>query len=59
MNTVRATFNPVSLDELMAVTTTRVDAAMRLSERGLGTMERLVRAQKRRVGEVPELRQAV
>jgi DSF synthase len=59
MNTVRATCNPVSLDELMAVTTTWVDAAMRLSERGLGTMERLVRAQKRRVGEVPELRQVV
>ncbi len=59
MNTVRATCNPVSLDELMAVTTTWVDAAMRLSERGLGTMERLVRAQKRRVGDVPELRQVV
>ena len=59
MNTVRATCNPVSLDELMAVTTTWVDAAMRLSDRGLGTMERLVRAQKRRVGDAPELRQVV
>lgn len=59
MNTVRATCNPVSLDELMAVTTTWVDAAMRLSERGLGTMERLVRAQKRRTVEMPELRQVV
>jgi DSF synthase len=59
MNTVRATCNPVSLDELMAVTGTWVDAAMRLSERGLQTMERLVRAQKRRVSDLPDLRQVV
>ena len=59
LNTVRATCNPVSLDELMSVTATWVDAAMRLSERGLQNMERLVRAQKRRVGEAPGLRQVV
>ena len=59
LNTVRATCNPVSLDELMSVTATWVDAAMRLSERGLQNMERLVRAQKRRVGEAPDLRQVV
>lgn len=59
MNTVRMTCNPVSLDELMQVTTTWVDAAMRLGERGLQTMERLVRAQKRRAGATPELRQVV
>jgi DSF synthase len=59
LNTVRATCNPVSLDELMSVTATWVDAAMRLSERGLQNMERLVRAQKRRVGEAPSLRQVV
>ncbi len=59
MNTVRSTVNPVSLDELMSVTTTWVDAAMRLGEKGLNTMERLVRAQKRRVGATPELRQVV
>lgn len=59
MNTVRTTCNPVSLDELMRVTATWVDAAMRLSERGLQNMERLVRAQKRRTGEVPTLRQVV
>ncbi|HEX4853271.1 crotonase/enoyl-CoA hydratase family protein [Arenimonas sp.] len=59
LNTVRATCNPVSLDELMSVTATWVDAAMRLSERGLQNMERLVRAQKRRVGDVPDLRQVV
>lgn len=59
MNTVRTTCNPVSLDELMRVTATWVDAAMRLSERGLQNMERLVRAQKRRSGEAPVLRQVV
>lgn len=59
LNTVRATCNPVSLDELMSVTATWVDAAMRLSERGLQNMERLVRAQKRRVGEAPGLRQVI
>jgi DSF synthase len=59
MNTVRATVAPVSLDELMRVTGTWVDAAMRLGERGLQTMERLVRAQKRRAGELPSLRRAV
>ncbi|GAB2503216.1 crotonase/enoyl-CoA hydratase family protein [Arenimonas alkanexedens] len=59
LNTVRSTCNPVSLEELMSVTATWVDAAMRLSERGLQNMERLVRAQKRRVGEAPGLRQVV
>jgi len=59
MNTVRATVNPVSLDELTRVTHTWVDAAMRLSERALTTMERLVRAQNRRTGELPGLRQVV
>jgi DSF synthase len=61
MNTVRATVAPVSLDELMRVTNTWVDAAMRLGDKGLNTMERLVRAQKRRVGETgaPSLRQVV
>lgn len=59
LNTVRATVAPVSLDELMRVTGTWVDAAMRLSERGLQTMERLVRAQKRRVGDAPALRQVI
>lgn len=59
MNTVRMTCNPVSLDELMRVTTTWVDAAMRLGDRGLQTMERLVRAQKRRVPGAAALRQVV
>jgi DSF synthase len=59
MNAVRATVAPVSLDELMRVTNTWVDAAMRLGDKGLSTMERLVRAQKRRAGEAPALRQVV
>ncbi|CAN5137192.1 crotonase/enoyl-CoA hydratase family protein [soil metagenome] len=49
MNAVRHACKPVSLDELLEVTTEWVDAAMRLNERGLRTMERLVRAQQRRV----------
>jgi DSF synthase len=36
-----------------------VDAAMRLSDRGLQTMERLVRAQNRRGDKAPTLRQVV
>ena len=59
MNSVRMTCNPVSLDELMRVTTTWVDAAMRLGDRGLQTMERLVRAQKRRVAGGAPLRQVI
>jgi DSF synthase len=48
MNAVRQACRPVSLDELLAVTTQWVDSAMRLNERGLRTMERLIRAQQRR-----------
>lgn len=48
MNGVRQACRPVSLEELLTVTTGWVDAAMRLDERGLRTMERLVRAQQRR-----------
>ena len=48
MNTVRQACRPVSLDELLSVTTEWVDAAMRLNDRGLRTMERLIRAQQRR-----------
>jgi DSF synthase len=50
MNAVRHACQPVSLDELLEVTTEWVDAAMRLNERGLRTMERLIRAQERRAG---------
>jgi DSF synthase len=48
MNVVRQASQPVTLDELLSVTTEWVDAAMRLNERGLKTMERLIRAQQRR-----------
>lgn len=48
MNAVRQASHPVSLDELLTVTSEWVDAAMRLNERGLKTMERLIRAQQRR-----------
>lgn len=50
MNAVRQSCRPVSLDELLAVTTEWVDAAMRLGDRGLKTMERLIRAQQKRAG---------
>jgi DSF synthase len=48
MNAVRQACKPVSLDELLAVTGEWVEAAMRLDERGLRTMERLIRAQDKR-----------
>ena len=53
MNAVRQACKPVSLEELLAVTTEWVDAAMRLSERGLHTMERLIRAQQKRAESAP------
>jgi DSF synthase len=52
MNVVRQACRPVSLEELLAVTTAWVDAAMRLNERALRTMERLIRAQRRRADAV-------
>ena len=52
MNTVRHACNPVSLEELLTVTTEWVDAAMRLNDKGLRTMERLIRAQQRRAESV-------
>jgi DSF synthase len=48
MNTVRQACRPVSLEELISVTTEWVDAAMRLNDSALRTMERLIRAQRRR-----------
>lgn len=50
MNTVRQACRPVSLEELLSVTTEWVDAAMRLNDGALRTMERLIRAQQRRAG---------
>lgn len=54
MNAIRQACKPVTLDELLAVTTEWVDAAMRLNERALRTMERLIRAQQRRAEVVPQ-----
>ena len=51
MNTVRQACRPVGLDELLSVTTEWVDAAMRLNEPALRTMERLIRAQQRRAAQ--------
>jgi DSF synthase len=55
MNAVRQACKPVTLDELLSVTSEWVDAAMRLNDRGLRTMERLVRAQERRAAGVGHL----
>lgn len=55
MNTVRQACRPIHLDELLAVTTQWVDAAMRLNDRGLKTMERLIRAQRMRAEATPGL----
>lgn len=47
-NRVRRVANPVTREELMAITGIWVDAALNLGERSLRTMERIVRAQIRR-----------
>lgn len=49
MNNVRAVASPVNRSELMEITERWVDAALTIDERALRTMERLVRAQKKRV----------
>lgn len=48
MNAVRGVSQPVSHDELMAITEIWVDTAMALGEKSLRMMERIVRAQERR-----------
>lgn len=48
MNRVQASCHPVSFEELMTVTEIWVDTALKLGEKSLRTMERLVRAQLRR-----------
>jgi DSF synthase len=52
MNAVRQACRPVSLDELLEVTNEWVDAAMRLGDRALHCMERLVRAQQKRADNI-------
>jgi DSF synthase len=49
---VRREFESVTRDELDRITTMWVDAAVRLTERDLRMMDRLVRAQQRTTGEV-------
>ena len=50
MHKVRAMAQPVTLDEMMAITGVWVDTALQLGEKSMRTMERLVRAQYRRHG---------
>jgi DSF synthase len=49
----RQHFNPISYDELMNITKIWVEAALRLDERDLKLMNRLVRAQLKRVQSAP------
>jgi DSF synthase len=42
---------PVTLEEMMAITEVWVDTAMQLGEKSMRTMERLVRAQYKRHAE--------
>ncbi|MFC5578101.1 crotonase/enoyl-CoA hydratase family protein [Lysobacter niabensis] len=48
LNAVRGISQPVSRDELMSITELWVDSALRLGDRSLRMMERIVRAQVRR-----------
>lgn len=48
LNAVRTMANPVSRDELMNITELWVDSALRLGDKSLRMMERIVRAQIRR-----------
>jgi DSF synthase len=54
MNRVRELRNPASLAELMQITEVWVDTAMQLGEKSLRTMERIVRAQRKRPDGVEE-----
>lgn len=51
MNRIRETHTRVPFEELRDITELWVDSALRLDERNIRTMERLVRAQDRRIGE--------
>jgi len=50
MRRIRATHNEVPFEELRGITELWVESALRLGDRDLRTMERLVRAQDRRIG---------
>ncbi len=51
MNRIRETHTRVPFEELRDITELWVDSALQLDERNIRTMERLVRAQDRRIGE--------
>lgn len=53
MNRVQAACHPVGFEELMTVTEIWVDTALKLGDKSLRTMERLVRAQLRRPQSAP------
>lgn len=53
LNAVRGIAQPVTHQELMAITEVWVDAALALGEKSLRTMDRIVRAQTRRSGIAP------
>ena len=53
MHKVRRICQPVALEELLTVTECWVDTALQLGEKSLGTMERLVRAQRKRFNVAP------
>jgi DSF synthase len=48
LNTVRNACAPISLEQLLSITSEWVYAAMRLNDRGLRNMERLINAQSKR-----------
>lgn len=52
MHRVRAMAQPVTLEEMMSITEVWVDTALQLGDRSLRTMERLVRAQYRKQGDL-------
>ncbi len=54
MHRVRSMTQPVTLEEMMSITEVWVDTALQLGQKSLRTMERLVRAQYRRHGELKE-----
>lgn len=56
MHRVREMAQPVSLEEMQAITEIWVDTALELGSKSLRTMERLVRAQYRRHGDVDTAR---
>lgn len=54
MNRVRDICHPVTIAELTQIVEVWVDTALQLGDKSLKTMERLVRAQDRRVQQMPE-----